>query len=804
MKRTSKLFILLASVGMLVACGGNTKKDDDKKPTPSTTPNDINVVYVNKYVSDNRAQQIKEGFIASLQQAGTTVDASKINFFSTENSTVAAYTDEILAYNASNPSNQIDVILGANGFNNAEEESRVAFEEKYMNDGVDYTYGTHTTASYNTTRKFWYDKTKGQDTFVKGLQTYLQANWTEVPPPEESGKLTVMGYSVFVSETRFNEIKTGFQSYMTAQGITIDTLEFVHETETVTIADFMGKVDEYDAAHTAAPVDVLLGLKTNSAITQRGFQNDGVAYNYGDKEGDEEANNDRRFWYKSLTTEVAALQAYMQANWTPDPEKEYYIVGDRTQWNTEAPSLKMSKVADGEYKYEHLDIAASEAFKVYCPQEAENSRWFTNATTWENCGFTLSEPDKNIVVTDADTYTVHFCVNGDNNNHITIEKEGGEPPASKFYVGYYDKFIDETKGETLKEGLTAALQAAGVTDEIEYTSLGTGNVASAVSAIEAGTTLLLGFNGDSNDALKNAGYAKYSENSYTYGPSGNNENNRKLWIFDPQEGVEVEGDSAREAAATVAAYNYLEANWTLEPEKDYYIVGDMTEWNTESPTLKMAKVSDNEYKYEGLEVADSQGFKVFCPQLEGNARWFSNDSTWQDCGFTLSTPDKNVVPNEAGKYTVHFYVNGDNNNHITIEKQTTSKFYVGVYNKYVTTNLETLEAGVAAALQVAGITADIEFTMLGGSGVNVATAASNIVSGTTILLGFNGDSNNALKNLGYAKYSENSYTYGTDANRKLWIFDPQSGVEVAGSSAREDAATVAVYNYLEANWKPAA
>ena len=121
-----------------------------------------------------------------------------------------------------------------------------------------------------------------------------------------------------------------------------------------------------------------------------------------------------------------------------------------------------------------------------------------------------------------------------------------------------------------------------------------------------------------------------------------------------------------------------------------------------------------------------------------------------------------------------------------------NKFYVGLYDKYITTNKDALVAGVAAALVNAGITGEIEFTSLGTG--NVGAAFGNRVAGTTILLGFNGDSNNVMANAGYAKYSDQSYTYGTDTNRKLWILD----------SARTDAATVAVFNYLEASWKAAA
>ena len=380
MKRTSKFLVLLAAAMMLVGCGNKKQNNSSSTPAPSNTPNDINVVYVKSYVSDNRAEEMKAAYIESLTAAGVTVDASKINFFSTQNSTVAAYTDEILQYNEANPTNQIDVVLGANGFTNAEEESRTAFLAKYVSDEVDYTYGTHSNEANRINRKFWYDKDKANDTYVKGLQTYLQANWTTyVPPvPVETGKLTVMVYSVFVSETRLNEMKTGFQSYLTAHSITIDNLVFVHETTTSTIPTFMEKVAEYDAEHADAKVDALLGLKTNSAITNAGFVNDGTAYNYGDKEGDDTANADRRFWYKELTTEVAALQSYLRASWVPAPDPEYYLIGAMNEWNTADETYHFAKVDDNTYTLANFQATAGLAVKVYCPQTTE---WFRNATT---------------------------------------------------------------------------------------------------------------------------------------------------------------------------------------------------------------------------------------------------------------------------------------------------------------------------------------------------------------------------------------------------------------------------------------
>ena len=675
MKRTSKLIVLLAAVGMLVGCNTKGGGKSSAKPEPSDVANDINVAYVKSYVSDKRAQEMKEGYIASLKESGVTVDESKINFFTTENSTVAAYTDEILLHNEEYPTNQVDAILGANGFTNAEEESREKFLAKYVSDEVNYAYGTHSNASNNTNRKFWYDKEKAENQFVKGLQKYLQDKWSEyIPPePEQTGKLTIMAYSVFVSESRFNEIKTGFNTYLQNNHITINNLELVHEKETTSIGDFMVKVAEYDEAHPNAKVDALLGLKSNSAITAAGFVNDGTDYNYGDKEGDDSGNATRKLWYKELTTEVTALQSYLRAEWTPAPEPD-------------------------------------------------------------------PDPD---------------------------------PQPNAYVVGLYNKFIT-TNLEALKTGVQTALTAAGI-NEISFKELGTGGVADAFANVAEGTKILLGFNGDANPAVMGpAGYAKYDEDSYNYGT----DLNRKLWILEAE----------RESVGVEAVHTYLKQNWV---EKSYFAIGSMNSFDTTNTDYPFVKVDANTYSLANFEVEANTAFRVYCPETN---EFFRNETTPADCGYTIGdAPDYNIIVTEKGKYNVTFYVSIEGNNHVSLEKQTVSYFYVGLYQRYInSTIMAAFKEDIEDALKAAGVE-NVQFTELGGSGVNVATAFGNRVIGTTILLGFNGDSNSVMGNAGYAKYSDTSYNYGTDANRKLWIME----------SARTSAEVVAVYNLLEASYKTA-
>ena len=331
MKKTSKLLLLLASLGMLVGCG---PKGGDTTPPPET-PNQINVIYFKSYVSSERAAAMKTAYVESLQTAGVEVDATKVNFFESTNSKVDGLIDEILRHNTKHPNNKIDVLLGANNFNKATDaDQKAKFEAMYANDETDYTYGTSTNVEYNTNRKFWYNKDKLADQYVAGLQTYLKANWTASvePEPVVTNKLVVMTYGVYVSADRMNAMKTAFNSYLTAQGKSITTVEFVHENTKTKIADFMGEVATYNTAHPDAKVDVLLGLKTNATITSAGFVNDGVDYNYGDRPSTAskdytEDNKTRRFWYmpvtvedsKVITAEEKLFQDYLLANWkTPE------------------------------------------------------------------------------------------------------------------------------------------------------------------------------------------------------------------------------------------------------------------------------------------------------------------------------------------------------------------------------------------------------------------------------------------------------------------------------------------------------
>ena len=908
MKKTSKLLLLLAAFGMLIGCkgktSGNTPSGGDDKPsggddTPAeVTENLLNVIYFNSYVSENRANQIKSGLIEALTAGGEQVDASKINFFQSRNSKVAGLGEEILDYNEENPKNTIDVLLGANNFNAwDDEELKPIFEAKYVNDGVDYTYGTHSNLSNNNNRKFFYDKDKAEDKYVKALQAYLQEHYTgetPVTPVEPTSTLTVAVYGTFVSFDRMEEIKTGFEAYLTTNNVTIENLTFVRDADSTTIADFMTFVEQYDKDNPNEKVDALLGLKTNSAITAAGFSNDGTEYTYSDSEGHEA---DRRFWYHAESENLANikhLEAYLKANWVPVPvvENTYFLIGAYNEWSTENLTRQLTLVEEGKYSIANVEFEANEAFKVYCPEE---QAYYTNASTWADCGFTLGD-NNNIVVTEAGQYTVNFFVTGENDNHVVLEKQAA--PKTLFVVGIYDKFVDDDQAAQIKTGIETYYAAHDVNADVVTTKLGTGNMKSMAGAVTAYNTantqpidVVLGAKITHED-LTAAGY-ELGETVYTYG-NDSTANDRKLLVL----------SASKTRAEYLAFVEYMDANWLYVPEPDYYLIGSFNEWNVEDLTYKLTKVEAESYKYENLTLKAGETLKVFTPGE--TATYYTNASTWTDCGFTLGEnnnivvsvggiytvnffvvgendnhvtlektaelptasyylvgsfnswnqedttyalelssegvytyedmqfeagaefkvlkvegstktlftsahtwegcgftlgENNNIVVTEAGKYTVNYYVNGENDNYVTITKAAAVTFTVGFYLRYVgTEKVAQMTAEIQKYFADNNVAVDtLVFESFGEtSKTNIATVAGLITTYNTehegapvnVILGANGDSNDAFKNAGYQKYSETSYTYGTEANRKLWC---QIG-------HTEDVGVQAVLAYLTATY----
>lgn len=798
MKRTSKLILLVASLGLLVGCsgGGNSNKGSNGGGNSGSTPtqdteNLINVIYFNTYVSEKRANEIKDGLIDALEKKGEDVDASKINFFQSRNSKVAGLGEEILNYNSDNPKNTIDVLLGANNFNAwDDEELKPIFEAKYENDGLDYTYGTHSNLNNNKNRKFFYDKEKLNDKYVDTLHTYLKENYTgEGPeiPVEETDTLTVAIYGTFVSEERAQLLEDDFKLYLTNAGVSIPNLTFIYDGESADIATFMEYVATYDEGHPTAKVDALLGLKTNSAISEAGFSNDGTEFTYSDSEGHEA---DRRFWYKADSPNlgnIRHLETYLKAKWVPQPvvTNTYFLIGSYNSWDKDHLTDQLTLVQEGEYQITNMEFEAGDEFKVYCVEE---DAYYSNDSTWENCGFTLNS-NKNIIVSEAGQYTVHFYVEGENNNHVTLEKQ--ESALATFVIGIYDKFVDEDQATQIKTEVNTYFQNHAVMATVITTGLGTGNMNSMVTAVttynENNTDkidVILGCK-ITNDNLTAAGY-EIGETNYRYG-NASTDNDRKI----------VVASDSKTRAEYLSFVEYMDANWALVPETDYYLIGSFTDWNATDLTYKMTKVSEGVYKYENLNLDAGAAFKVFTPS--DPVEYFSNASTWENCGFTLGEYN-NIVVTNAGLYTINFYLNGDNDNHVTLDLIEETNLTIAFYAKFIEDeNITALRNGIQDYLEEHGLTVDhLNFVTLGDGDTNVGALAGLITdyndehenAPVNIILGCKADKDSALSTAGYQQESSTAYSYGTDNDRRLWCQKGQT----------ENTYVLAIKAYLAANW----
>ena len=118
---------------------------------------------------------------------------------------------------------------------------------------------------------------------------------------------------------------------------------------------------------------------------------------------------------------------------------------------------------------------------------------------------------------------------------------------------------------------------------------------------------------------------------------------------------------------------------------DYYVVTDADSW-AKNETAKLAYDSvNNKYTISGFALAQDQKIKVI--DSSDSPEWYGNASVWDNCGFTLDG-DNNLVISEAGNYTIDFYLESAQNNHIVIGKEvapaTITSLAVALHESYAT------------------------------------------------------------------------------------------------------------------------
>ena len=361
-----------------------------------------------------------------------------------------------------------------------------------------------------------------------------------------------------------------------------------------------------------------------------------------------------------------------------------------------------------------------------------------------------------------------------------------QPPSSEtnYTVFFYQKFIGEEKIQSLQTELNALLGSSF--DHINFEVLTEDALVKAAGeAVVSYNTqhnikidALLGFNGDSENTLANAGYQKASEQNYTYGT----DTSRKLWVL--KESVNPTADTLIQeylfAHYGPTKVNLSKATEQLKPGESVEVTAAL-DISIVGVTPEFTAVSDKSYA---------------TVSLEGNK-------------ITVALSESAVV-GEVATITVSYLTYTPGTLAITVISKDTVKekhLVVAFYNKYITDDKKTeIETNFASYLTTNSIELDsVTFVGLGDSGTKVgpfATLVRNYNQDTShahpinVLIGCNGDSENALSNAGYKKLSNNSYTYGTDTSRKIWVVKSYD-------EANPDVDIKTFIDFMNANYLPA-
>ena len=342
---------------------------------------------------------------------------------------------------------------------------------------------------------------------------------------------------------------------------------------------------------------------------------------------------------------------------------------------------------------------------------------------------------------------------------ITVEQNG--PVETYYTVFFYQRYIGADNVNTLKGQLNTLLGDSFDHVVFEVFEESDANVKTAGTAMATYNSnhnnkvdALLGFNGDSENTLATAGYKKFNEQNYTYGT----DKARKLWV----------ANESQKEDADLAVKNYLFANY------------GPTKVNLNKATVELKPGGDAITVSASLDIAVVDEEPVFTVSLDENKTYMNVEVTGNSISVYAAADavvgDEIIITVSCASYTPATFK-------VTIIAQDAVEEHhlvVAFYAKFVTGEKMTeIETNFRAYLTTKGISLDsVTFVSLGNSSTNVEAFAGLLTSynGNTAnahpinaILGANGDSKSSLSNAGYKKESENSYLYGTDANRKIWV-----------------------------------
>ena len=324
---------------------------------------------------------------------------------------------------------------------------------------------------------------------------------------------------------------------------------------------------------------------------------------------------------------------------------DYTLAGDFNSWADSDQTYALVEVESGHYRIEGVELYKGSGVKVV----DINKNWYSNATEYEGCGYTLIDDGyggKNMSLNHSGVYTIDFYPDSEYGNTIVFTKtEDRDDPVVEIHYYLVGDFNSWTQ----------------LDENYEFTKLTDNHYRLVDVELETGK------------AIKVMDNALPKHNWFANATDGW-EGCEYVLVDDGYGGKNVEV----KAGGTYTIDFYVESEYgnhiifhsgEVPPEPEYehnwYLEGSVTSWELDETLFFLKDSTDsNHYYIANLELKDGDVLKAYNPTTDTwlgtntNGSWWTHDS------------EGNLVVGEDGTYYVNLYVDSAEGNHISLWKET--------------------------------------------------------------------------------------------------------------------------------------
>lgn len=324
---------------------------------------------------------------------------------------------------------------------------------------------------------------------------------------------------------------------------------------------------------------------------------------------------------------------------------DYTLAGDFNSWADSDQTYALVEVESGHYRIEGVELYKGSGVKVV----DINKTWYSNATEYEGCGYTLIDDGyggKNMSLNHSGVYTIDFYPNSEYGNTIVFTKtEDRDDPVVETHYYLVGDFNSWTQ----------------LDENYEFTRLTDNHYRLVDVELETGK------------AIKVMDNALPKHNWFANATDGW-EGCEYVLVDDGYGGKNVEV----KVGGTYTIDFYVESEYgnhiifhsgEVPPEPEYehnwYLEGSVTGWELDETLFFSKDTSDsNHYYIANLELEFGDVLKAYNPTTD---TWLGTNT---DGSWWTHDAEGNLVVGEAGSYYVNLYVDSTEGNHISLWKET--------------------------------------------------------------------------------------------------------------------------------------